>query len=189
LTAGAEAGGPAAGGWRIVLVLALVGALLGFGWGIADQPRWRATATVAVESDSQGSDQARLERFAQRGESDEVATTAAGILGDDVPGADLLADVTVRPSPKGGFLIVTAAADAPDVAAAAADGFQRALVEVEGDPQALGKAAAIPADPYEDRSAALWAGIGFLAGLVAGLLAAGLQVLGRRRGAAATWRS
>ena len=90
---------PGPAGWRIVLALALIGTALGFGWGIADQPRYRATATVAVESDSQGSDQARLERFAQRGGSDEVATKAASLLGDDVPGADLLADVTVRPSP------------------------------------------------------------------------------------------
>ena len=181
MTAAAEAGGSAAAGWRIVLALALAGTLLGFAWGIADQPRWRASATVAVESDSQGSDEARLERFAQRGESEEVATTAAGMLGNDVPGADLLADVSVRPSPQGGFLIVTADADAPDVAAAAADGFQRALVEVEGDPLALGRAATIPAKPYEDRSAALWAGIGFIAGLAAGLLAAGLIALTRRR--------
>jgi Mrp family chromosome partitioning ATPase len=181
LTAAAEPGEPVVGGWRVVLVLALVGALIGFGWGIADQPRWWATATVAVESDSQGSDEARLERFAQRGESDEVATTAAGLIGDDVPGADLLSDVTVRPSPRGGSLTITATADAPDVAAAAADGFQRALVEVEGDPLALGKAASIPAEPYEDRSAALWAGIGFLAGLVAGLIAAVLLAATRRR--------
>lgn len=186
MTAAAEAGGSAAGGWRIVLAMALVGTLLGFGFGIADQPRWRATATVAVESDSQGSDEARLERFAQRGESEQVATAAAGMLGDDVPGADLLADISVRPAAPGGFLIVTADADAPDVAAAAADGFQRALVEVEGDPLALGKAATIPSEPYEDRSAALWAGIGFLAGLAAGLLAAGLLALGgRRRGGSA----
>ncbi len=172
MTAAAEAGGSAAGGWRIVLAMALVGTLLGFGFGIADQPRWRATATVAVESDSQGSDEARLERFAQRGESEQVATAAAGMLGDDVPGADLLADISVRPAAPGGFLIVTADADAPDVAAAAADGFQRALVEVEGDPLALGKAATIPSEPYEDRSAALWAGIGFLAGLAAALAVA-----------------
>jgi hypothetical protein len=122
-------------------------------WGIADQAslagrprrsRSRATRRAPIE--------ARLERFAQRGESDEVATTAAGLIGDDVPGADLLSDVTVRPSPRGGSLTITATADAPDVAAAAADGFQRALVEVEGDPLALGKAASIPAEPYEDRS-------------------------------------
>ncbi len=189
MTPSAEATEPATGSWRIVLGLALIGALLGFGWGIADQPVWRATATVVVESDSQGSDQARLERFAQRGGSEEVATKAAGLLGDDVPGADLLAQVTVRPSPRGGFLVIAADADAPDVAAAAADGYQRALVAVEGDPLAPGKAARIPSEPYEDRSAALWAGIGFLAGLLVGLLTAGLLVASRRRGVDAAPRA
>ncbi|MFN8114021.1 MAG: hypothetical protein U0R51_12590 [Solirubrobacterales bacterium] len=186
MAAAAEPVGPAAGGWRVVIVLALVGTLLGFGWGIADQPSWRATATVVVESDSQGSDEARLERFAHRGESEEVAAKAARLTGDDVPGADLLSEVTVRPSPRGGFLTITATADAPDVAAAAADGFQRALVEVEGDPLALGRAASIPAEPDEDRSAALWAAIGFLAGLIAGLIAAALIAVSRRRRGAGT---
>ncbi len=180
----AGAAGSAPAGWRIVLALALVGAALGFGWGIADRPLYRATATVVVESDSQGADQARLERFAERGESEQVATRAAGILGDDVPGADLLADVTVRPSPQGGFVTVSATAEAPDVAAAAADGFARALVAVEGDPLALGKAAAIPASPYEDRPAGLWAGIGFLAGLIVGLVAVAVLRLSRRRSGA-----
>jgi hypothetical protein len=176
-----DAGGPdpAPAGWRIVLALALVGTALGFGWGIADQPRWRASATVAVESDSQGSDRARLERFAQRGESERVATRAAGLLGNDVPGADLLADVTVRPAPQGGFVVIEATADAPDVAAAAADGFQRALVDVEGEPLALGSAATIPGAPIGDRSAALWAAIGMAAGALLGLLV--VAVLRRSR--------
>ena len=169
------------GGWRIVLALALIGAALGFGWGIADQPQYRATATVAVESDSQGSDQARLERFAQRGMSEEVATRAAGLLGDDVPGADLLSDVTVRPAPHGGFVVVSATADAPDVAAAAADAFQRALVDVEGHPLALGEASAIPSGPIDDRPAALWAGIGLLVGLLAGVIVATILRQPRRR--------
>lgn len=165
-----DAGGPdRPAGWRIVLALALVGAAIGFAWGIADQPRWRATATVAVESDSQGSDRARLERFAQRGESEEVATRAAALLGNDVPGADLLADVSVRPAPQGGFVVIAATADAPDVAAAAAGGFQRALVGVEGNPLALGAAAAIPDAPAHDRPAGLWAAIGLLAGVLVGL--------------------
>ena len=181
MTPEGEATGPASGSWRVVLALALLGTVLGFGWGIADQPVWRATATVVVESDSKGSSEARLERFAQRGGSEEVATKAAGLLGDDVPGADLLSQVTVRPSPRGGFLVIAADADAPDVAAAAADGYQRALVAVEGDPLAPGRAAAIPSEPHEDRSAAIWAGIGFLAGLLAGLLAAGLLAASRRR--------
>jgi len=182
LTAAGNAGGsdPAPAAWRILIALALIGAALGLAWGVADQARYRATATVAVESDSQGSDQARLERFAQRGESDEVATRAAGLLGNDIPGADLLADVSVRPSPRGGFLIVTADADAPDVAAAAADGFQRAIVAVEGDPLALGAAATIPATPFENRSAPLWAAIGLAAGLLLGLIVVAVLRLSRR---------
>ncbi len=86
--------------WRTILALGLLGLILGFGWGIADQPVYRATAGVAVESDSQGADRARLERFAQRGESEQVATKAAGLLGGDVAGADLLSDVAVRPGAR-----------------------------------------------------------------------------------------
>jgi len=179
LTPDGDGRGSVAGGWRIVLALALIGAALGFGWGIADQPQYRATASVAVESDAQGSDEARLERFAQRGMSAEVATRAAGLLGNDVPGADLLSDVSVRPASQGGFVVVSATADAPDVAAAAADAFQRALVDVEGHPLALGKASAIPTGPSDDRPAALWAGIGLLGGLLAGLIVA--AILGRPR--------
>lgn len=158
-------------GWRTVLVLTLIGAAAGFAWGIADRPIYRATATVAVESDSQGADRARLERFAQRGESATVARRAAAILGRDVPGADLLAEVSVEPGPAGGFLVVAAESDAPDVAAATADGFARALVAVEGDPLALGAAPTVGAAPAEDRPAGLWAAIGALAGLLAGLVA------------------
>jgi hypothetical protein len=152
-------------------VLTLIGAAAGFGWGIADRPVYRATATVVVESDSQGAEGARLERFAQRGESVAVARRAAAILGRDVPGADLLADVSVEPGPAGGFIVIAAESEAPDVATAAADGFARALVAVEGEPLALGAAATIPAGPVEDRPAARWAGIGALAGLLAGLIA------------------
>ncbi|KAA0268970.1 MAG: hypothetical protein EDQ89_10905, partial [Acidobacteria bacterium] len=133
-------------GWRTVLVLTLVGAAAGFAWGIADRPVYRAAATVAVESDSEGADRARLERFAQRGESAAVARRAAAILGRDVPGADLLADVSVEPGPAGGFLVVGAESAAPDVAAAAADGYARALVATEGDPLALGAAPAVPGE-------------------------------------------
>ena len=61
MTAAGDAGGSDPAAWRILIALALIGAALGFAWGVADQPRYRATATVAVESDSQGSDQARLE--------------------------------------------------------------------------------------------------------------------------------
>ena len=82
MTAAAEAGGSAAAGWRIVLALALAGTLLGFAWGIADQPRWRASATVAVESDSQGSDEARLTVCAA---TRDVIATLLDLLGVDAP--------------------------------------------------------------------------------------------------------
>ena len=59
---------------------------------------------------------------------------------------------------------------------------QRAIVDVEGSPLALGSVASIPADPDEDRSAALWAGIGGLAGFLIGLIAAALPARSRRRG-------
>jgi tyrosine-protein kinase len=167
--------------WRTILALGLLGLLLGFGWGIADQPVYRATAGVAVESDSQGSDRARLERFAQRGGSERVATKAAGLLGGDVAGADLLADVEVKPSPKGGAVIVVAKSESPDYAAAAADGYAEAIVKVEGDPLALGSTASIPSAPFENRSAPLSAGIGLLAGLLLGMAVATALTLAERR--------
>ncbi len=167
--------------WRLIFTLALVGLVLGFGWGIADRPLYRATATVAVESDSQGADEARLERFAQRGQSAEVATEAAGLLGGDVAGADLLSTVVVRPAPQGGALIVSATAESPDFAAAAADGFAEALVEVEGDPLALGAAAEIPSSAAENRPAVLCAVVGLLIGaLLALIIALFLSISGPR---------
>ena len=163
--------------WRTILALGLLGLILGFGWGVADQPVYRATAGVAVESDSQGADGSRLERFAQRGESERVAAVAAGLLGGDVAGADLLSDVTVEPAPGGGAVIVAATSESPDYAAAAADGYAEALVDVEGDPLALGASASIPSEPYENRSALLSAALGLLAGLVLGLIVAVLMAL------------
>jgi Mrp family chromosome partitioning ATPase len=167
--------------WRVVLGFGLLGLALGFGWGIADRPLYRATAGVAVESDSQGSDQARLERFAQRGESRRVASAAAGLLGADVAAADLLADVTVAPAADGGALVVSAESESPDYAAAAAEGWALALVKVEGDPLAAGAAAEIPTAPYENRSAALWSAFGLAAGLIFGGLVAGALAIGGAR--------
>jgi Mrp family chromosome partitioning ATPase len=167
--------------WRLIFTLALLGLALGFGWGIADKPLYRATATVAVESDSQGAEEARLERFAQRGESDEVATKAAGLLGDDVAGADLLSTLAVRPAPQGGALILSATSESPDLAVAAADGFAEALVEVEGDPLALGAAAELPSTPAENRPAGLCAAVGLLIGALLGLIAAAALSISARR--------
>jgi capsular polysaccharide biosynthesis protein len=166
--------------WRLIFVVGLLGLVLGGAWGVADQPVYMATAGVAVESDSQGADEARLERFAQRGESDEVATVAAGLLGNDVPGADLLSEVSVRPAPQGGAVIVAASSETPDFAAAAANGIAAALVKVEGDPLALGADASLPTSPSEGRSAVRCAAIGLLAGLLVGLIAAAVSSTRRR---------
>jgi hypothetical protein len=167
--------------WRTILSFGLLGLILGFGWGIADQPLYRATAGIAVESDSQGADRAGLERLAQRGESEQVASKAAGLLGGDVAGADLLADVAVTPAPEGGAVVVTATSESPDYAAAAADGYAEALVKVEGDPVALGASASIPSQPYENRSAPLSAAIGLLVGLALGVVVAVAVVFSGRR--------
>jgi len=166
--------------WRLIFVFGLLGLVLGGAWGVADQPVYTAIAGVAVESDSQGADEARLERFAQRGESDEVATEAAGLLGNDVPGADLLSDVSVRPASEGGAVIVTASSETPGFAAAAANGIAAALVKVEGDPLSLGSDASLPASASEGRSAIRCAAIGLVVGLLIGLIAAAVSSTRRR---------
>lgn len=174
------------GRWRAVVATGIAGLILGLGWGIADTPRYAATATVLTGADATGSDPAGLERFAQLGMSRRVAQVAAALLGDDVPGADLLSDVSVSADPGAAMLLVTARADQPDFAAAAADGYAAALVRVAGSqaggegsrPLELGAAAALPSAPSENRSGALWAALGLLGGLLVG--AAGALALRQR---------
>ncbi len=167
--------------WRAVVAAGLAGMALGLGWGIADNPRYSATTTLVAATEAEASDTpAALERLAQLGMSRRVSQLAAGLLGDDVPGADLLADVSVAVDPSGATLLVTARSDQPDFAAAAADGYAEALVQVaerqaaeKGGPElALGAAAALPSAPSDNRSGALWAGIGLLGGLLVGALGA-----------------
>lgn len=173
--------------WRAIVALGLLGMLAGLAWGIADRPRYTATASVITAPGSGDVDRSDLRRYAQLGKSRDVADLAAGLLGGDVPGADLLSDVSVAPAPDGVSLIVTASSEQPDFAAAAADGYAQALVqEAEGTargdgdgPLALGAAAQLPGEPTENRSGLLWAAIGLLAGLLVGGLAALLA--GRRR--------
>lgn len=119
------------GAWRTVLALALLGLLLGYLWGVADRPRYTATASLLVEPPPGGEvDGAAFERYAALGTSAEVADSAAAVLGGDVAGADLLSDIEVEPSPEAGTLLVSATSEQPDFAAAAADGFAEALAEV-----------------------------------------------------------
>lgn len=120
--------------WRRIVVLGLLGLLLGFAWGIADQPRYAADASVIVEPPVRGDpDPVAPERFAALGSSNEVATVAAGILGGDVAGADLLSEVELSAGAGDASILVEATSELPDFAAAAADGFAEALVSVAAD--------------------------------------------------------
>jgi Mrp family chromosome partitioning ATPase len=169
-------------GLRVVLALGLIGLLAGFLWGIADVPSYTATATVLVSPDGGEVDPAELDRLAGLGETEKVAAKAAAKLGRDVPGADLLSDVTVTPAPARGGLVVRARADAPDVAAAAANGYVAALVDVGGKDLEAGAEAQPPDSPSANRSALLWSAIGLLAGLLVG--GALVLAFGSRRRAA-----
>jgi Mrp family chromosome partitioning ATPase len=169
-------------GLRVVLALGLIGLLAGFLWGIADVPSYTATATLLVSPDGGEVDPAELDRLAGLGETEKVAAKAAAKLGRDVPGADLLSDVTVTPAPARGGLVVRARADAPDVAAAAANGYVAALVDVGGKDLEAGAEAELPDSPSSNRSALLWSAIGLLAGLLIG--AALVLAFGFRRRAA-----
>lgn len=173
--------------WRLIVALAIAGAALGFFWGIADEPRYTSTASlVAVGRGGESVDPEAMARLAIRGGSEEVATLAAGTLGDDVAGADLLSEVEIEPGIDAGTLDVVATSELPDFAAATANAFSEALAattEGGGASGAIrligGAAAEIPSDPSENRPAATWSAGGLLAGLLAGALAG---LLMRRRG-------
>ncbi|MBA2524040.1 MAG: hypothetical protein H0V25_12040 [Solirubrobacterales bacterium] len=165
--------------WRVIIATGLLGMLLGFLWGIADVPRYRAAASVVVAPSGAEAavDTAELDRLAALGDGSDVAAQAGGLLGDDLAGADLLADVSYSPA-AAGILRVDATADSPDFAVAAANAFAQALVQVAGRPVGLGAAATLPDSPSENRSAPLWSLIGLLIGLLAGAL---LMALAARR--------
>ena len=171
---------------RAIVAVALLGMLIGFAWGLADEPTYGATATVVLAKTPGNAEKAdlKLARYADIARSSEVAAIAAANLGDDVPGADLLSDLSVAPAPNGVALRLTASAGQPDFAVAAANGYAEALVESagkdeSGKPLELGAAAVLPDGPSENRSALLWALIGLGGGLLIALL--GVAILGRRR--------
>jgi Mrp family chromosome partitioning ATPase len=182
-----DAAGSVPLGLRIALAFGLAGLLAGFLWGIADVSRYTATAGVVVPPDNgQEVDRAELARVAARAQSNRVATAASGALGGDVAGADLLAEVDVVPAPRSGGVVVRATADAPDIAAATADGYADAIVSEGGDRLERGAQAAVPGEPSENRSAVKWSAIGLVAGLLAGGLVALLVSRRRRRPAPRT---
>ena len=127
-------------GARPLLICALLGALAGFAWGLADEPEYAATATVIVvdrgEAAAQagegvigGSGPAASERLIELARSEDVANLAAASLGGDVGGADLIARTEFRTGDRGGSLDVRSTASFPDFAAAAANAYAGAVIQ------------------------------------------------------------
>ncbi len=125
---------------RPIIACALIGAVCGLAWGLADEPRYAATATVIVvdrgkaadalgEGVVGGSDRAATDRLLELARSEQVANLAATSLGGDVAGADLLALTDFRTSDRGGALVVRSTAGFPAYAAAAANAYAGAVVE------------------------------------------------------------
>ena len=161
--------------------------LAGLLWGVADEPRYTATATVVAATGSGATEAEDLQGFAEIGSSSEVATLAAGLLGGDVPGADLLSDVSVAAEPDGAAISIDAISTMPDFAVAAANAYADALVETSAkgkgnEPLELGAAATIPDEASENRSGLGWSLLGLLVGLVAGSAATLLAGRLRRSG-------
>ena len=163
---------------RGIIAIALAGLLVGFLWGVADVPRYSAAATVLVEGKGGApAEGTELAAAAELGRGSRVADIAAGLIGDDVAGADLLSDIEISPDPDAGAVRIEATADSPDFAASAANGYALALVKNGGKKFLLGSAAALSDEPSANRSAVGWS----LIGLLAGLLLAGLVVFLRAR--------
>lgn len=109
-----------------LVVAATLGGLVGFCWGIVDDPLWRAEAELVVTGTSRsGLDSDRLAALVS---SDQVALDAAGRLGDDVPGADLLSDVTA--TPLDGGISVAATSEVASFAVAAANAFAETTADL-----------------------------------------------------------
>lgn len=178
--AGAQGAGAAALSSRVRLVLAagVLGLLLGVLWGAADVPRYTASAGVLLSGDGGApASEVELEAAVQLAASERVASRAAGLLGGDVSGADLLSEIAASADPGAGVVTIEAESDSPDFAAAAANGYALALTRVGGKRYELGAEATIPDGPSENRST-LWWGLG---GLLAGLAIGGAGVALRDR--------
>jgi tyrosine-protein kinase Etk/Wzc len=124
-----------------LLIAAAVGALAGAAWGLADEPSYVATASVLVVDRGADVDQlgagvigagaaAGSEGILELARTDAVAQLAAAGLGDDLAGADLLARTEFSLAAGGSAIAVRSTAGSPDLAAAAADAFAAATVEV-----------------------------------------------------------
>lgn len=115
-------------GGATLFAAAALGVLAGLAWGVADDPVYGASSSVVVEAAAEPP----LEptRVAELAASRAVATEAARQLGDDVPGADLLASTAAEPGE--GVVAIDARSEVAEFAAASADAFAAATVEVVG---------------------------------------------------------
>ena len=123
--------------------------MLGFVWGVADQPALRGDAPRSLVEPPPGGeiDPAEAVRLATLGASREVADDRRLGYSAATSRAPTCSPTSrSAPPPSGGTLIITASSEQPDFAAAAADGFAEALTEV---------AAARAGDTYRRASARL----------------------------------
>lgn len=109
-----------------VIVALTAGALGGFAWGIADDPVWRAEAELVVAETPRSL--LEPDRLAALVVSEQVAVDAAGRLGDDVPGADLLSEVEAVPLERG--VAVRASSEIAAYATAAANAFAESAADL-----------------------------------------------------------
>lgn len=118
---------------RGLLAFAIAGAIAGAAWGLSDEPRYAAEASVLASGESTGgagldpADPDSAARLLEIARSRGVAEQAARILGGDVAGADLLSQTEFRIS--SGVLTVRSTAGFPDYAAAAANAYADAVTE------------------------------------------------------------
>jgi Mrp family chromosome partitioning ATPase len=125
---------------RLIALAALIAGLVGLGWGLGDEPEYRATASAVVVDRGDAAEllgggttgeagPASGARLLELARGREVAELAAGDLGGDVSGADLLARTTFGLDDDGAVLVIRSTAEFPDFAAAAAAAYQGAIVE------------------------------------------------------------
>lgn len=155
--------------WRPIATIAVIGAVIGGLLAMAGPPTYRSVASVVAERDRVAHDPVEMRRLAELARGSQVTDAAAALLGDDLPGADLLTQVEVSPAPEGGALEVVATSDSADMARAVADAYADAIPPVLDSGLAPG-AAATPASEVGGRSLPLWSLAGLLVGVLAGAL-------------------
>jgi Mrp family chromosome partitioning ATPase len=142
VTAAARAAAAVLGaGLRPLLALTLLGGAVGLAWGLAEEPEYAASATVIINDRGEPAERLgegsagsggpeTIDRLLEIARSEEASELAAASLGGDVAGADLLARTEFRGADRGGTIVVRSIASFPDFAAAAANAYATALLEL-----------------------------------------------------------